>query len=136
MRPLCPFAQAYQSIVQETIKLTDQTTVSQYKAAQESLDLLYRQLAARMTPFHFPAIATASPHYCLKDAWEEARIRLRNLAMLSPKPAPAPPAPRDQRIQALDVVSNLDTLAERLTRLPTETFFGEEERQDDPRTTQ
>jgi hypothetical protein len=122
----CTYAEQYQQIIHETIQITDQLTVSQYKAAQQCLDLLYQQLAAKMSPFHYGAIGTAAPHYCLKDAWEESHIRLRLLAMLSPAPPPEPPpAPRPKRRSLADVLKGYEAVKE--------TYYGDRENGTDTR---
>jgi hypothetical protein len=132
-RPRCNLAQDLELIISESVfkRLTADTTPEQYQQAIASLNALFERFEhqARSNPFHYGSIGTGMRHHCVGDSFAAADYFLKAGLLLQPvpKPAPEPPAPREQGMPAEDVVSNLETLADSLRRLPTETFFGKEE---------
>jgi hypothetical protein len=132
-RTRCSLALDFERIVEESVfkRLTPDTTPEQYQQAIASLIPLFQRFEhqARSNPFHYGSIVTGMRHHCVGDSFAAADYYLKAGLLLKPvpKPAPEPPAPREQGMPAEDVVSNLETLADSLRRLPTETFFGEEE---------
>jgi hypothetical protein len=91
-RQLCRDAFTFAQIVEQTIfaQITDFTTPEQYKLAQESLRQLCRELEARVDWDHY-ASSFGPIHSCVRDVYDDAAARLRNLAIM--QPAPPPPAP-------------------------------------------
>jgi hypothetical protein len=73
-------------------QLTDTTTKEQFKQPQESLRQLCRELEARVDWDHY-ASSFGPIHSCVRDVYDDAAARLRNLAIMQPPPPP-PPAPQ------------------------------------------
>jgi hypothetical protein len=111
MLPRCPFAQSFHSIVSEGIKLPEEISPELLARVLQSLTTLYHQLQASMSPTHYPSVS--GRHYCLKHAYEEAVIRMQNLAAFPlPVPKPEPPAQRPQPPSLETIVKHFETLSE------------------------
>ena len=118
-RQLCRDAFTFAQIVEQTIfaQITDYTTPEQYKQAQDSLRQLCRDLEARVDWDHY-ASSFGPIHSCVRDVYDDAAARLRNLAIMQPAPAPPPPQlisregiiiDREEKIQTSTVETELGT---------------------------
>jgi hypothetical protein len=91
-RQLCSAAFTFGQIVEQTIfaQLSDTTTQEQFQLAQQSLRRLCNELEARVNWDHY-ASASGSIHSCVRDVYDDAAARLRNLAIMQPPPPPPVP---------------------------------------------
>jgi hypothetical protein len=112
MLPRCPFAQSFQAIVQESIRLPEEISPELLARVLQRLTTLYNQLQASMSPTHYPSVS--GRHYCLKDAFKEGVLRVQNLAAFplpKPEPPPAPAVPPPKPRSLADVVRDFRDFA-------------------------
>jgi hypothetical protein len=110
-RPRCNFAQDFEAMVSESIRLPEEISPEVLARALAHLRRVRDQLQASMSPIHYPSVS--GRHYCLKDAYKQAVIRMQNLAAFPlPKPEPPPPAPKPQRRSLADVLKQYEEVRE------------------------
>jgi hypothetical protein len=90
-------------------QITEQTTPQQFELALQSLKALSERLEAQVDLFHFPQ-AYGSPHSCVRDVFNDAEFRLKNLAIMHQKPEQ--PAPKQQLISREGAVIDLEEQVE------------------------
>jgi hypothetical protein len=97
-RRLCSAAFTFAQIVEQTVfaQISDRTTSDQFK------------LAATVDWDHY-ASSFGPIHSCVRDVYDDAAARLRNLAIMQP-PAPLPPA--QQLITREGIVIDLEERAQ------------------------
>jgi hypothetical protein len=105
-RRLCSAAFTFAQIVEQTVfaQISDRTTPEQFKLAQESLSQLCSELAATVDWDHY-ASSFGPIHSCVREVYDDAAARLRNLAIMQP---PAPPPPAQQLITGEGIVIDLE----------------------------
>jgi hypothetical protein len=98
------------------------TSPEQYEQVQKGLLFYWQELKQRVDPLHlrFPG-----GHRCLDDAYLHYAMLLRARAVLQkPLPSPAPPAPPPQPRTDAEL---MERLKEYVTERTKETFFGQEQ---------
>jgi hypothetical protein len=118
--PLCLYADRFYRTARECIfhRLTDTTSPEQYEPAIANLLQMKEAIEKDLPAIHYAA--QFGSHVCVADLYEEAVLRLRNLANLHPEAPPVPPVPEQAPLTYEDVLLLLQKL------LPPDTYFGEE----------
>jgi hypothetical protein len=100
-RNLCSVAFTFAQIAEQTVfaQITERTTPEQLAAANQSLELLCRELEGKVDWDHY-ASSIGPPHSCVRDVYDDASARLRNLAIMQPPPPP----PTSQQVVTVEGV--------------------------------
>jgi Tfp pilus assembly protein PilN len=120
-RNLCSVAFTFAQIAEQTVfaQITERTTPEQLAAANQSLELLCRELEGKVDWDHY-ASSFGPPHSCVRDVYDDAAARLRNLAIMQEqKPEP----PKQQVVTVEGVVIDVE---ERFRTSAVETDLGTE----------
>ena len=109
--PLCTFSDSFYRTGREAIfqQVTKETTVAQWQAALERLELLRDELVQSLYPMHYGSLV--GRHRCVDHVFREARARLHGLQVTKPAPVPPPaPAQKPQPVPLETLLANVERI--------------------------
>jgi hypothetical protein len=122
-RQLCGHARTFVDIADRSVfsQITEFTTPAQFDLALQNLKALAERLEAQVDLFHYGQ-AHGTLHSCVRDIYDDAEFRLKNLAIMHQKIQEPPP--KQQLITTEGTVIDLE---DRVQTSSTETDTGTED---------